>query len=271
MTPTSLVTTQRRARSPQRPGGAPKPANGEPIPTPVTTSWARVTPRTTASLLCKQALDYALAGLLLLVCAPLFLVIAVLIKLTSPGPVFYVQQRVGRGGKVFPFYKFRTMKHNSDDSVHREFSRDFIRGGEVQGGGAKGNGHGHGNGNGHGASTKVYKLTRDPRVTAVGQMLRRTSLDELPQLLNILRGEMSLVGPRPPVLYELEHYQEWHKGRLDVKPGLTGLWQVSGRSSVPFDEMVLLDLYYIEHRSTLMDLRIMAKTLPVMFTGNGAY
>jgi lipopolysaccharide/colanic/teichoic acid biosynthesis glycosyltransferase len=158
---------------------------------------------------------------------------------------------------VFPFYKFLTMKHGADDSVHREFSRDFICGDK----------RGKSNGNG----SRVYKLTRDPRVTAVGQFLRRTSLDELPQLFNVIRGEMSLVGPRPPVVYELEHYQEWHKRRLTCKPGITGLWQVSGRSSVPFDEMVLLDLYYIEHRSILMDLRIMLKTLPVMLTGSGGY
>jgi lipopolysaccharide/colanic/teichoic acid biosynthesis glycosyltransferase len=174
---------------------------------------------------------------------------------------------VGVGGRIFDFYKFRTMRHNADDSVHREFSREFIRGS------GNGNGKPHGNGNGHGSGggTKVYKLTRDPRVTAVGALLRRTSLDELPQLFNVLRGEMSLVGPRPPVVYELEHYQDWHKRRLAVRPGLTGLWQVSGRSSVPFDEMVLLDLFYIEHRTAWMDVRILAKTLPVMLMGSGGY
>ena len=117
----------------------------------------------------------------------------------------------------------------------------------------------------------VWAIKDDPRRTFVGGLLRRWSLDELPQLWNVLRGDMSLVGPRPPVLYELEHYQEWHKRRLAVRPGLTGLWQVSGRSSVPFDEMVLLDLYYIEHRSAWMDFRIMAKTLPVMLFGSGGY
>jgi lipopolysaccharide/colanic/teichoic acid biosynthesis glycosyltransferase len=219
-----------------------------------------------------------LSFLALVLCAPLFLVIAAAIKLNSPGPVFFVQQHVGLGGRVFDFYKFRTMVHNADDAVHREFSRDFIRGND-EGHPGNGNGHGHGNGhangngngNGHGNGAKVFKLTSDPRVTAIGTFLRRTSLDELPQLLNVLRGDMSLVGPRPPVVYELEHYLDWHKRRLSIRPGLTGLWQVSGRSSVPFDEMVLLDLYYIEHRSTWMDLRIMARTLPVMLTGNGAY
>jgi lipopolysaccharide/colanic/teichoic acid biosynthesis glycosyltransferase len=224
----------------------------------------------------KYALDYFLASIMLVVCAPLFAIIALAIKINSPGPVLFVQQRVGTGGRSFAFYKFRTMLHNADDTVHREYARDFIVNGKADSNGngnGKGNGHSHGkkNGNGNGNGAKVYKLTRDPRVTAVGTFLRRTSLDELPQLLNVLRGDMSLVGPRPPVVYELEHYQDWHKRRLSARPGLTGLWQVSGRSSVPFDEMVLLDLYYIEHRSLWMDVRILAKTLPVMLTGNGAY
>jgi lipopolysaccharide/colanic/teichoic acid biosynthesis glycosyltransferase len=232
----------------------------------------------------KQVLDFAVAGLILLITAPLFLLVALCIKATSSGPVFFVQQRVGRGGRAFRCYKFRTMQHNSDDGPHREFARNFIRG-NGNGNGHGAHGHGNGNGNGHShhaeangngharesAGTTVYKMTRDPRITRVGQMLRRTSLDELPQILNVLRGEMSLVGPRPPVLYELEHYQDWHKRRLTAKPGITGLWQVSGRSSVPFDEMVQLDLYYIDHRSTLMDLWIMARTLPVMVKGDGAY
>jgi lipopolysaccharide/colanic/teichoic acid biosynthesis glycosyltransferase len=274
MIPTSIVTTQRRARSPQRPErsafDAATAAEFTPwIATPVEDK--------SPSLIVKRFLDYALATLFLMLCLPLFAAIAAAIKLTSPGPVLFVQQRVGKNGRVFPFFKFRTMKHNADDSVHREFSRDFI----THGRNGNGNGqHGNGNGNGHAgverragttANGKVYKLTRDPRVTAIGQLLRRTSLDELPQLFNVLRGEMSLVGPRPPVIYELEHYQDWHKQRLVARPGITGLWQVSGRSSVPFDEMVLLDLYYIEHRSTFMDLQIMAKTLPVMLLGSGGY
>jgi len=276
MIPTSIVTTQRRARSPQRPERSALDA----VTTAGFTPWI-TTPveGRTPSLIVKRILDYAMATLFLLVCLPLFAVIAAAIKLSSPGPVLFVQQRVGKNGRTFPFYKFRTMKHNADDSVHREFSRDFICGDKAAParGRVNGNGHhvnGNGNGNGKAAShggAKVYKLTRDPRVTAVGQMLRRTSLDELPQLFNVLRGEMSLVGPRPPVIYELEHYQDWHKQRLAAWPGITGLWQVSGRSSVPFDEMVLLDLYYIEHRSTFMDLQIMAKTVPVMLLGSGGY
>ena len=259
MIPTSIVTTQRRARSPQQleRSALGTAAEVEFIPWPSSGTADGV-----ASLILKRVLDYALAAVFLTVTAPFFLVIAACIKLTSPGPVFFMQERVGRNGKTFPFYKFRTMQHNSDDAVHREFSREFICASKKTHGDATSNGNGN---------AKVYKLTRDPRITAIGQFLRRTSLDELPQLFNVLRGEMSLVGPRPPVLYELEHYQDWHKQRLAARPGITGLWQVSGRSSVPFDEMVLLDLYYIEHRSTFMDLRIMAKTLPVMLLGSGGY
>jgi lipopolysaccharide/colanic/teichoic acid biosynthesis glycosyltransferase len=118
---------------------------------------------------------------------------------------------------------------------------------------------------------RVFKLKNDPRVTAIGRFLRRTSLDELPQFINVLRGEMSLVGPRPPLAYELAHYKEWHRGRLAVKPGLTGLWQVSGRSTVPFDEMVMLDLYYIENWSLALDMKIILRTVPVMVFGLGGY
>jgi lipopolysaccharide/colanic/teichoic acid biosynthesis glycosyltransferase len=114
-------------------------------------------------------------------------------------------------------------------------------------------------------------MTKDPRITPVGHILRRTSLDELPQLLNVIAGDMSIVGPRPPIFYELNHYKEWHRKRLRAKPGLTGLWQVSGRSSVPFDEMVLLDLYYIDHWSLKTDLEILFRTIPVVFSGEGAY
>ncbi|MFQ5601394.1 MAG: sugar transferase [Candidatus Krumholzibacteriia bacterium] len=277
MTPTSLVTAQRKNALPAPPVLEPQHQTVERTASPSEKDAAREALGNRASLLFKQVLDYAMSGAFLLLTSPLFLVIAALIKITSPGPIFFVQERVGQGGRKFRFYKFRTMKHNSDDSVHREFSRNFIRGDGSESG-SNGNGRRRWNGNGTGLAgtapeteDKVYKLTRDPRVTVVGQFLRRTSLDELPQLFNVLRGEMSMVGPRPPVVYELEHYLEWHKRRLAAKPGITGLWQVSGRSSVPFDEMVLLDLYYIENRTTAMDLGIMVKTLPVMVKGDGAY
>ncbi len=206
------------------------------------------------ALFTKRAIDVIACGAIMIVGAPLFLIIAALIKLTSRGPIFFRQVRLGRDGEPFTFYKFRTMRHNNDDSVHRSFSRDFIKG---QAEGADEHG--------------VFKMVRDPRVTSVGRFLRRTSLDELPQFWNVIRGEMSLVGPRPPISYEIEHYEDWHKDRLRVKPGLTGLWQVSGRSQVPFDEMVKLDLYYISQWSVALDLKIIWKTIPVMVKGDGAY
>jgi len=200
----------------------------------------------------KRGIDILAALAVFTVGAPVFLLLALLVKASSPGPVFFRQTRLGKDGRPFGFYKFRTMHHNNDDSVHRDFCENFIQGGDKDGG-------------------KVFKMVRDPRVTRIGGFLRKTSLDELPQFWNVLKGEMSLVGPRPPISYELEHYQEWHKDRLKVKPGLTGLWQVSGRSQVPFDEMVMLDLHYISHWSLAMDLKIMWKTLPVMIKGDGAY
>ncbi len=206
----------------------------------------------------KRLADLVLASVLLVLTSPVFLAVAILIKRSGPGPVFFIQERLGRDGKPFPFFKFRTMHHRSDDAIHRQFAAMFI------------------NGDRKGCSQdrrcgKVYKLSDDPRVTPIGSLLRRTSLDELPQLLNVLRGEMSLVGPRPPIAYEIEHYQPWHLERLKVTPGLTGLWQVSGRSTVPFEEMVRLDLQYINHWSLWLDLQIMARTLPVVVKGTGGY
>lgn len=205
----------------------------------------------------KRLLDIVLAGFGLLLTSPFFLIVAILIKRSSPGPVFFVQERIGKDGRPFPFYKFRTMQHRSDDAIHRQFAAMFING-DARGCRASKNG-------------KVYKLTDDPRVTRVGCWLRKTSLDELPQLWNILVGHMSLVGPRPPIAYELELYQPWHRERLKVTPGLTGLWQVSGRSNVPFDEMVRLDVHYINNWSLGFDLRILFKTIPVMIQGTGGY
>jgi exopolysaccharide biosynthesis polyprenyl glycosylphosphotransferase len=200
----------------------------------------------------KRAFDIVFALAVLVLGAPAFVLIGLLVKLSSPGPVLFRQTRLGRDGRPFVFYKFRSMRHNNDDQVHREFCAEFI------------------NGNGHG-EPQVFKMVEDPRVTRIGGLLRRTSLDELPQFWNVLKGEMSVVGPRPPIAYEYEHYQDWHKDRLKVKPGLTGLWQVSGRSQVGFDEMVMLDLHYISRWSLLLDLRIVARTLPVMVRGDGAY
>lgn len=206
----------------------------------------------------KRFVDVVISGLALALVSPLFLLIALLIKKSSPGPVLFVQERLGRDGRPFKFYKFRSMKHNSDDAIHRQFAAMFINGDE--GGCAATN-----------SGEKVFKLKRDPRITPIGAFLRRTSLDELPQLLNILRGDMSLVGPRPPIAYEIENYQPWHMERLKAVPGLTGLWQISGRSSVSFDEMVRLDIRYINEWSFSRDLAIIAKTIPVVIRGTGGY
>ncbi|MBN2071279.1 MAG: exopolysaccharide biosynthesis polyprenyl glycosylphosphotransferase [Candidatus Krumholzibacteriota bacterium] len=206
----------------------------------------------------KRSFDVVASLAVLVLGFPFFLAIGLLIKLTSRGPVFFKQQRVGENGELFFLYKFRSMKAGNDDSIHREFAQNFIQGATTQSSLDE-------------KPEKLYKIADDPRVTAIGSFLRRSSLDELPQFINILKGEMSIVGPRPPMEYEYEHYDNWHKLRLKVRPGLTGLWQVSGRSTVPFQEMVMLDLYYIEHWSLKMDINIMVKTVPVMLSGTGGY
>ncbi len=203
----------------------------------------------------KRTVDLTASVLVMVLGAPVFLFLATAVKLSSPGPVLFRQVRLGRDGKPFTFYKFRSMHHKNDDGAHRSFARDFISGDMSEESG----------------DSTVFKMVQDPRITTIGRFLRRSSLDELPQFYNVLRGQMSLVGPRPPISYELEHYQDWHKDRLKVKPGLTGLWQVSGRSTVGFDEMVKLDLYYIGHWNLKLDLKIMARTVPVMVKGEGAY
>jgi len=218
----------------------------------------RLRGRMRSELVVKRLIDVGAALMVAILGFPFFLAVALLIKLTSRGPVFYSQKRIGEHGRGFTLFKFRTMRQDSDDLIHREFTRSFIEGRMP-------------NSTLDEKEPSVYKLTNDPRVTSVGNFLRKTSLDELPQFINILKGEMTIVGPRPPLQYEIEHYEEWHKLRLEVKPGLTGLWQVSGRSSVPFNEMVKLDLYYIEHWSLLLDLKIMLRTIPVMLFGSGGY
>jgi exopolysaccharide biosynthesis polyprenyl glycosylphosphotransferase len=207
----------------------------------------------------KRAFDLLLSSTLMALFFPLLLFISLLIKIFSPGPVLFRQVRAGQHGREFTMCKFRTMKLETDDSIHREYATNFITGKQLDFEDKKKD------------KSQVFKMTKDPRVTPVGAILRRTSLDELPQLLNVLKGEMSIVGPRPPIFYELNHYKEWHRKRLRAKPGLTGLWQVSGRSQVPFDEMVLLDLYYIDHWSLKTDLEILFRTVPVIFSGEGAY
>jgi lipopolysaccharide/colanic/teichoic acid biosynthesis glycosyltransferase len=213
----------------------------------------------TAARLVKRAIDIAGSLAALIILSPLFAVIAVAIKLTSKGPVLFRQGRVGQHGEIFQFLKFRSMRTDSDPRVHQEFVNEFIRGSSKQSRAEK-------------QPARVYKITDDPRVTRVGAILRKTSLDELPQFWNVLMGEMSLVGPRPPIPYELESYRTWHKRRIfEVKPGITGLWQVHGRSRTTFDEMVRLDLRYARTWSLLLDLKILVRTPRAIFSGEGAY
>lgn len=222
----------------------------------VPTVGVRENPMRGVTYFIKRVFDFITAVFLVVLLLPVFAFIAVLIKMSSPGPVFFRQSRAGRGGDPFPFFKFRTMRVETDDSIHRKYAASFIDGKEIENSGDE---------------KPVYKMTKDPRVTPIGGILRKTSLDELPQLWNVLKGEMSLVGPRPPIVYELQYYKEWHMRRLEAKPGLTGLWQVSGRSEVPFNEMVLLDLYYIDHWSLKLDFEILLRTIPVILFGKGAY
>lgn len=207
----------------------------------------------------KRALDLIGSLMLLLLVSPAFLIIAALIKLTSPGPVFFRQVRIGQDAKPFTIMKFRTMAVNADHALHRNFVSGFIQANGQARPGESGSNNG------------VFKLTHDPRITPVGRILRKTSLDELPQFLNVLTGEMSLVGPRPPIPYELEQYKPWHCRRvLDAKPGITGLWQVSGRSRTTFDEMVRLDLRYARTRSLWTDIKILLATPGAVISGKGA-
>ena len=176
----------------------------------------------------------------------LMALIALAVKMDTPGPVLFRQDRVGQGGKPFTLYKFRSMKIGAEDQ--KDLLRDLNE-----------------------ADGPIFKIKDDPRVTRVGRGLRRLSLDELPQFYNVLRGDMSIVGPRPPLSEEVAQYQTWHMRRLDVAPGITGLWQVSGRSELPFDEMALLDIYYAEQWSPALDLKILLRTIPTILFGDGAY
>lgn len=215
--------------------------------------------------LCKRGLDILLAFSILSVLAPLLLLIALLIKLDTAGPVFFVQERVGARRRVkegkarweivtFPCYKFRSMVNGADQSIHRAYSEAFVDGSlELTD-----------------SAQPSFKLANDPRVTRFGRLLRKTSLDELPQLLNVLRGEMSLVGPRPVPTYEVANYEARHWRRLAVLPGMTGLWQVKGRCQVSFEEMVQMDIQYIRQRSLWLDLKIIALTIPAVLSGRGA-
>jgi lipopolysaccharide/colanic/teichoic acid biosynthesis glycosyltransferase len=204
----------------------------------------------------KRLLDILGSAALLLLLAPLFAVIAALVKLKSPGPILFRQQRVGRHMKPFKMLKFRTMHVNADPALHRAFVSEFITSSQTSR---------------PKDGSAVFKLVADPRITPIGSVLRRTSLDELPQLWNVLRGEMSLVGPRPPLPYEVEQYRPWHARRVvEAKPGITGLWQVGGRSRTTFDDMVRLDLQYAKAQSVWTDIKILLATPGAVFSGKGA-
>jgi lipopolysaccharide/colanic/teichoic acid biosynthesis glycosyltransferase len=206
-------------------------------------------------LMIKRTMDITCSALVLVLCAPLLLFIAAMVKATSKGPVLFRQHRVGQYGRRFTFLKFRSMRVDNDPSIHREYVTKLIAG-EAERIQASTNGKG------------VYKLANDKRITRIGMFLRKTSLDELPQFLNVLRGDMSLVGPRPPIPYELAAYQTWHRRRvLEVKPGITGLWQVTGRSRVKFDDMVRLDLRYATSWSPWLDLKILLRTPGAVIKG----
>ncbi len=215
---------------------------------------------TGAGRILKRAIDVAGGIFGVILFSPVFLIIPVLIKLTSKGPVLFRQERVGQFGKKFMFMKFRSMYVNNNDDVHRKFVCDFIAGDTKD------------NCEQPATGKKIFKITNDPRITPLGAFLRKTSLDELPQFFNVLLGQMTLVGPRPPIPYEVEKYGIWHRRRImELKPGITGLWQVNGRSSTTFDEMVRLDLQYAREWSLWLDIRILLKTPFAVLKGKGAY
>ena len=202
----------------------------------------------------RRAIDLIAGSVLLVLLAPLLLVIAVAVRLDSPGPAIYRQRRIGRGGRPFEVNKFRSMRSDADASRHRDYVEQLINNRPVA----------------NPPENGLYKLVVDDRITRVGRFLRGWSLDELPQLWNVVRGDMSLVGPRPVIPYEVELYPDWYHERFAVKPGLTGLWQVSGRSECTYEEMVVLDVEYVRRRTLPLDLTILARTVWVVVTRRGA-
>jgi lipopolysaccharide/colanic/teichoic acid biosynthesis glycosyltransferase len=219
--------------------------------------------------LSKRFIDLVFAVLALIVFSPLILIVAILIKLDSPGPVFFIQDRVGVRRRVFNktiyyemitfrCYKFRTMICNADPSLHKSYVKALINN-DCQGMAAL-----------QGEDTKIRKLTHDPRITRLGRILRKSSIDEIPQFINVLKGEMSMVGPRPAIPYEVELYKPWHYRRLETKPGITGLWQVTARCTADFDEIVRLDIQYVEKQSFWLDMKILLKTPLAVLSCKGA-
>ena len=198
------------------------------------------------NLFLKNAIDYLVGIIIFIFFIPVYLIIGLAIKFNSPGPVFYQQKRLTKGCKVFYMYKFRSMFVDADKRLAelRKYNE---------------------------ADGPIFKIKKDPRITTVGRFIRRFSIDELPQIINVLRGELSLVGPRPPLPQEVKQYGEWEMKRMNVKQGITGLWQISGRSELSFEEMARLDLYYIQNWSIEMDIKIILKTFPTILLGKGAY
>jgi exopolysaccharide biosynthesis polyprenyl glycosylphosphotransferase len=194
----------------------------------------------------KRTMDIVASGLILILLSPVFLLFSVLVKATSPGPVFFSQERIGLDGKIFSMFKFRSMIKDAEKLFPKLEPLSEVEG-------------------------NFFKIKNDPRITPLGKFMRRFSIDELPQLINVLFGQMSLVGPRPPLPREVKRYSPWHRKRLRVRPGITGLWQVSGRSLLPFEEMVRLDIYYIENWSLWLDFKLLLQTVPVALFGSGAY
>jgi exopolysaccharide biosynthesis polyprenyl glycosylphosphotransferase len=210
-----------------------------------------------AQRLVKRGIDVLVSVGLFLVTWPFWAALAILIKRESSGPVFLKQERVGIDGKVFLMIKFRSMIDGVDDQAHRELMKRTINGEDANQGSP---------------DAPVYgKVKDDPRLTRIGSWMRRYSVDELPQIINVIKGQMSIVGPRPPIPYEVRHYKDWHRTRFRVRPGITGLWQVSGRNRLHFEEMVRLDIFYIENWSPWLDVKIMLKTLPVVLRGDNTY
>jgi lipopolysaccharide/colanic/teichoic acid biosynthesis glycosyltransferase len=208
----------------------------------------------------KRVLDVVGATLALALLWPILLLIAVLIRLDSKGPALFVQKRIGKNGRPFDIYKFRTMTHNLDQNTHRKFMQAYIKGNVASSECGQ-----------NGSSGVVYKPFSEAQVTRIGRLLRRTSLDELPQLFNVLKGQMSVVGPRPNVPYEVEAYKEWHMERLSVLPGITGLAQVNGRSALDFDSISRYDIEYARRMSLRMDLKILIATVTSVLKSNGAH
>ena len=232
--------------------------NGKAINSVLYPDLVEVQERRRLSLLTKKCMDVIGSFCALVLLSPVFLLLAILVKVTSRGPVTFRQERVGQYGARFTLLKFRSMHLSSDETIHKEYVRNFIAGRTETDSST-------------GKKKKSYKITNDPRVTWIGNIMRRTSLDELPQFWNVLRGDMSLVGPRPAIPYELEAYDLWHRRRLlEAKPGITGLWQVNGRSKTTFDEMVRLDLEYSRSWSPMLDVKILLQTPRAVVSGDGA-